>query len=264
MEIYLTKDTRLARPKTKASRMLFICSLLLHAAIVACVFMSWVNTKQSIPISQTPVLKSYLYKPAVESPPIEIESQVIVPDIVEVPPDDSPRNKAPNSQAKPTTIEDLSKPSSTTNIKPTIDTIEAVVESPSRTVENADEIPPAAVLTSDSSTKSIMIEKPLQRMVSKHLQGFQDDYSQQQAREYRQRKISPTINTQTAVDTFLPVEIAPDVTVDCGNIAKKVLANVSQFTAGRVKCRTSNQFQSFIDKRLGKPAVNDENKTEGK
>jgi hypothetical protein len=220
-----------------------------------------VNTQQSFEVKQAPIVKSYLYKSVVVAPPIEIESQAIVPDIIDTAPDNVSPNNSTKPQANLTTTNDARDPVSTVN--PT-KTIETAKESTPINAKDMVPLSPTTVLTSDSSTKSIMLEPPLQQMVAKHLQGIQSDYSQQQALERRQQKISPTINTETAVDTFLPLEIAPTVTVDCGNSAKKVLANISTVTGGRVKCRTSNQFQSFIDKRLAKPTLSDENKSEGK
>jgi len=119
-------------------------------------------------------------------------------------------------------------------------------------------LPP--IITSDSSSNMINMQKPVERLVSQHLNSLTSVYAESQAREYRQSKTSPLINTDSSINTFLPAEIAPQIDVDCVSTTKKILASISTFTQGRLKCRQHN-FEQFIDKRLGN-SLNDEDKSE--
>ncbi|GLR69622.1 hypothetical protein [Agaribacter marinus] len=69
---------------------------------------------------------------------------------------------------------------------------------------------------------------------------------------YQQKKLSPNIDTSVKPTEELMQARRRRIEVDCSRSIKKVFANISSLTGGRVECRTSNAFQQFIDKRLYK------------
>lgn len=98
------------------------------------------------------------------------------------------------------------------------------------------------------------------QLVTKHLQSYNAQFSQQQATRYRQLQTSPIIDTETAIDTLTDIIERPQIDVDCGDGIKKVFVGLSILGNGTVKCRDNGQFQDYIDNRIKGVGLNSHDK----
>lgn len=258
MNIYANPNERISDKNKAGTFKLLAVSILLHSFIIVIFVLTAREQKAPIPISKTVTLKSYLYKPNVVKEKFEPPAQILIPEIVGS--EDkkfAPEGKKPELREVTTTsataqLDQKNKPI----VLPEYEKIEAALKEAAlkeALAQKPNQVSSPTILTNKnplSPTLSTITQNPYQQLITKQLQSFQNQYSQSQAEEYRQLKTSPVINTQTAVNTFTPREVAPNIHVDCNSSLKKALANIAIVTNGRVRCRNNNQFQQFIDKRL--------------
>lgn len=93
-------------------------------------------------------------------------------------------------------------------------------------------------------------EQKYHSLVTKHLKNYHNLYSQQQAKEYRELKTSPIIDTVNLFDSTGETLRLPEVKINCNNGGKELLVAISTLLSGTMKCNTNNEFQHYIDKRL--------------
>jgi hypothetical protein len=143
--------------------------------------------------------------------------------------------------------------------KPTAKTDASEVGVKNTSLEDVNSVVEDAVennLTSIRKTKAVPFngahnhKTKAEQLVNKHLKGLKAVYTQEQAAVYRSLQTSPIIDTLNAIDTRSPIIERAQIQVDCGNKTKQILASISFLGGGTVTCRSSSQFQHYIDQRL--------------
>jgi hypothetical protein len=246
------------RSRPKYFRLLVV-SILIHATFIALIiFIAPSRNKATINEPEPKSVISYLYSPP-KTPKTKISSEPIKPNSSSTKP--VTQSNTEQNEAKPSTLLSTKQTNKTSNVTENIrNNAEQIEALPTTIAQEA----PKVVITSSSSNKTITVNtdiltqsstsrntlQPLQSLVKEHLQSYNDEYSLKRAVEYRLRKTSPIIDSTTAINTLSPSLSRPSITVDCGDMIKRLASGISKLGGGTVNCRNNAQFQQFIDKRL--------------
>lgn len=221
-------------------------SLLVHACFGILILVSinfGSNTSLQDKQTEAQTLNSYIFvapKSIPEQTNMSIEEQTAPsPDLIE----------SHSTIPEQTKVQDLpEKRLETPNQKPVTNSSKQLIEHTQNTT----------VLTSNSDKAELVIPKrsPLKTMTNNMLQNYKQQQNamlaQQAASEYQRKKVSPDINTQTAIDTTIWQPKRPKHEIACTNAASKALALTAGLLNSTIQCEDNSHFKQFIEARVNK------------
>lgn len=79
--------------------------------------------------------------------------------------------------------------------------------------------------------------------------------AEQAGKDYQRSLVSPTINTESTINTLVWEPERPQHKISCDNLASKALALTTSISGGTISCEDNSQFKQYIDARLNKQTL---------
>jgi hypothetical protein len=235
-------------PNAKTSKWFIFASILIHVLILLVIVLA--KQKPSTPesFSTEAPLKSYLYTlPKTQKP-------IVTPQLTS----DTTQSNENKLMPSPAAENDLS----------TDEPIQAPKKEITQAVSEDQQAKQALEILQNTSSKTSKENSSLSKSIlsksriDKAVQNYQssidskaiNNMALEEAREYELRKTSPLLNIPDLPSAEERAATLRTREIDCNNKAKLVVAALAGAFNGNVRCRQSNQFQEYIDKRLNKEA----------
>lgn len=241
------------KPKVFSSVKWFIViSVFAHSLVLLILLKTSVDIIPAPHSIDVPPLKSYLYTPpkttlVQEEKPVirgqDTATQAPSPSVVNEP---SAINKKSAEQSEPTLIDKIAGRDDDTSKPLTTETEQA------KLLQNKSQLSPIEKRTQRYQLNKERLDNAVQNYQRSLDNAAINNMAQEQAREYQLRKTSPLLDIPELPTKEERAATLRKRVVDCSNKAKLGISILTSLMGGTVQCRSHNNAQEFIDKRLNK------------
>ena len=241
------------KPKAFSSVKWFIViSVFAHSLVLLILLKTSVDIIPAPHSIDVPPLKSYLYTPpkttlVQEEKPVirgqDTATQAPSPSVVNEP---SAINKKSAEQSEPTLIDKIAGRDDDTSKPLTTETEQAKV------LQNKSQLSPIEKSTQRYQLNKERLDNAVQNYQRSLDNAAINNMAQEKAREYQLRKTSPLLDIPELPTKEERAATLRKRVVDCSNKAKLGISILTSLMGGTVQCRSHNNAQEFIDKRLNK------------